>query len=105
MKGGEGNEPKKTGARSFLQPRWLRYIQKSLAPHEDSESGSSGCVVLMSLGLHTGDVESRFHICFSQDEPQRELTGSLFLVYIEYAIGIFFLCVPSGARPFHTTEI
>lgn len=43
----------------------------------------------MSLGLHTGDVESRFHICFSQDEPQRELTGSLFLVYIEYAIGIF----------------
>lgn len=74
MKGGEGNEPKKTGARSFLQPRWLRYIQKSLAPHEDSESGSSGCVVLMSLGLHTGDVESRFHICFSQDEPQRELT-------------------------------
>ncbi|MDH6673475.1 hypothetical protein M2277_004140 [Paenibacillus sp. LBL] len=59
----------------------------------------------MSLGLHTGDVESRFHICFSQDEPQRELTGSLFLVYLEYAIGIFFLCVPSGARPIHTTEI
>ncbi len=32
----------------------------------------------MRLGLHTGNVESRYHIRFSLDERKRELNGSLF---------------------------
>ncbi|GIO95019.1 hypothetical protein J14TS5_01050 [Paenibacillus lautus] len=32
----------------------------------------------MRPGLHTGDVESRYHIRFSLDERKRELNGSLF---------------------------
>lgn len=78
MKGGEGNEPKKTGAWTFLQSWRLRYFQKSLAPHEDNESESSGRLVLKDLGLHTGDVESRYHIRISLETRKRELTSSLF---------------------------